>query len=342
MSRLSELTLREELYKYLIFALFPFLCLHIPLLYSYWHSITKRVLLPHFLDLQPRVEPSCLPIMAFGVGKVREVKVSQSVVGRANAEKTHGLIGMLQNPYVFMTCLFASLACMMYGYDQGVMGSILVMENFEAHFPSLTGSTIQGWLVSALELGAWFGALFCGWLADKISRKYSMLVAVVIFTLGTGLQTGAQNPGMLFAGRVVGGIGIGMFSMVCFLLQFFITFSNDANFQRSFPFTRPRLLHPSFEAPLSLFNSFPSLSELASRSGSTTGCTLSAVPTVTLLVLRTMLCCQTAHSTTMPHTAIPVSVRRQSLGASLLPFNSYQHGFSSLECSSFRSLLDGL
>lgn len=70
---------------------------------------------------------------------------------------------MIHNPYVFMTCLFASLGCMMYGYDQGVMGSILVMENFEAHFPGLTGGTIQGWLVAALELGAWGGALFNGW-----------------------------------------------------------------------------------------------------------------------------------------------------------------------------------
>ncbi|KAE8452949.1 hypothetical protein EG329_012136 [Mollisiaceae sp. DMI_Dod_QoI] len=153
------------------------------------------------------------------IGKVRDAKVSQSVVGKASADKKHGIVGMLQNPYVFMTCLFASLGCMMYGYDQGVMGSILVMQNFEAHFPSLTGSTIQGWLVSALELGAWFGALFCGYLADRISRKYSMLVAVVIFTIGTGLQTGAQNPGMLFGGRVVGGIGIGMFSMVIPLYQ---------------------------------------------------------------------------------------------------------------------------
>ena len=107
----------------------------------------------------------------------------------------------------------------MYGYDQGVMGSILVMQNFQAHFPTLTGSTIQGWLVSALELGAWAGALFNGYLADRISRKYSMLVAVIIFTLGTGLQTGAQDPAMLFAGRVVGGIGIGMFSMVIPLYQ---------------------------------------------------------------------------------------------------------------------------
>jgi MFS family permease len=151
--------------------------------------------------------------------KTYNAPTSQSVVGRTNANKQHGLLGMLKNPYVFMTCSFASLGCMMYGYDQGVMGSILVMQNFQAHFPTLTGSTIQVWLVSALELGAWAGALFNGYLADRISRKYSMLVAVVIFTLGTGLQTGAQNPAMLFAGRVIGGVGIGMFSMVIPLYQ---------------------------------------------------------------------------------------------------------------------------
>lgn len=150
---------------------------------------------------------------------IKEAKASQSLVGRANQDKPTGLIGMVKNPYVFMTCAFASLGCMMYGYDQGVMGPILVMENFQAHFPSLTGSTIQGWLVSALELGAWFGALFNGWLSNKISRKYSMMVAVLIFTLGTGFQVGAQNPAMLFAGRIIGGIGIGMFSMVIPLYQ---------------------------------------------------------------------------------------------------------------------------
>ncbi|MCJ1301208.1 hypothetical protein MMC08_004007 [Hypocenomyce scalaris] len=150
---------------------------------------------------------------------VYEAANSVSVVGRANAEKRHGIVGMIQSPYVFMTCLFASLGCMMYGYDQGVMGSILVMQNFQATFPTLTGATIQGWLVSALELGAWGGALFNGYLSDRISRKYSMMVAVLIFTLGTGLQTGAQNPGYLFAGRIIGGIGIGMFSMVIPLYQ---------------------------------------------------------------------------------------------------------------------------
>ncbi|KAJ5833781.1 Major facilitator superfamily domain general substrate transporter [Penicillium riverlandense] len=145
--------------------------------------------------------------------------VSQSVVGRANAEKPHGLVGMIKNPYVFLTCCFASLGCIMYGYDQGVMGPILVMENFENHFPYFQSSIIQGWLVSALELGAWAGALINGVLADRISRKYAMMVAVVIFTLGTGLQAGAQTPAYFFSGRVIGGVGIGMFSMVIPLYQ---------------------------------------------------------------------------------------------------------------------------
>ena len=46
-----------------------------------------------------------------------------------------------------------------------------------------------------------------------------MLVAIIIVTLGTGLQAGAQNPAMLFAGRIVGSIGIGRFSMVIPLYQ---------------------------------------------------------------------------------------------------------------------------
>lgn len=144
---------------------------------------------------------------------------SQSVVGRTRAEKPHGIVGMLRNPFVFMTCAFAALGCLMYGYDQGVMSSILVMENFQAQFPDLQGDTIQGWLVSALELGAWAGALFCGWLADRISRKYAMMFAVLIFTVGTGLQCGAYKSSELFAGRVIGGFGIGMFSMVIPLYQ---------------------------------------------------------------------------------------------------------------------------
>lgn len=65
-----------------------------------------------------------------------------------------------------------------------------------------------------IELGAFFGALNQGWIADKYSRKYSIIIAVVIFIVGSVLQTAAVNFNMLVVARLVGGIGIGMLSMV--------------------------------------------------------------------------------------------------------------------------------
>lgn len=49
-----------------------------------------------------------------------------------------------------------------------------------------------------------------GWIADKISRKWSILVAALVFLLGSALQTGSVNYGMLTAARFIGGIGVGM------------------------------------------------------------------------------------------------------------------------------------
>jgi len=47
-------------------------------------------------------------------------------------------------------------------------------------------------------------------VAIEISRKYSIVVAVVIFTVGSILQTAAIDYAMLVVARLIGGIGIGM------------------------------------------------------------------------------------------------------------------------------------
>lgn len=49
-----------------------------------------------------------------------------------------------------------------------------------------------------------------GWIADVISRKWSILLAGCIFIVGSTLQTSAVNFGMLVAARFIGGIGVGM------------------------------------------------------------------------------------------------------------------------------------
>lgn len=65
-----------------------------------------------------------------------------------------------------------------------------------------------------IELGAFIGALNQGWIADRFSRKYSIVIAVCIFTVGSVLQTAAVNYPMLVVARFIGGLGIGMMSMV--------------------------------------------------------------------------------------------------------------------------------
>ena len=55
----------------------------------------------------------------------------------------------------------------------------------------------KGLLTALIELGAFLGALNQGWIADKISRKYSIIVAVVIFIIGSVLQTAAVDYAML-------------------------------------------------------------------------------------------------------------------------------------------------
>jgi len=104
-----------------------------------------------------------------------------------------------------------SLAChsLLYGYNQGVFGGVLVMNAFGKHMGDYTeNSSKMGWLVSILELGAWLGTLYSGFLAEIFSRKYAILVNTAIFIVGVVIQstavTGAGHNSIL-AGRFITG-----------------------------------------------------------------------------------------------------------------------------------------
>ena len=62
--------------------------------------------------------------------------------------------------------------------------------------------TKKGWLTSILELGAWVGTLLSGFMAETISRKYSILVACCVFIIGVIVQASAVHAG---AQAILGG-----------------------------------------------------------------------------------------------------------------------------------------
>ncbi|KAJ9255504.1 hypothetical protein DTO212C5_9134 [Paecilomyces variotii] len=130
-----------------------------------------------------------------------------------------GLRGLIANPYVFLCAACSTLGGVLFGYDQGVVSVILVMDQFLERFTRVAdghpGSGFwKGLMTAMIELGALLGALNQGWIADKISRKYSILVAVFVFVIGSVLQTAAVDYAMLTVARFIGGLGIGMLSMV--------------------------------------------------------------------------------------------------------------------------------
>ncbi len=68
--------------------------------------------------------------------------------------------------------------------------------------------TKLGWLTSILELGAWLGTLYSGFLAEIISRKYAILVNTTIFIIGVVIQSTAVTPSAhssILGGRFVTG-----------------------------------------------------------------------------------------------------------------------------------------
>jgi MFS family permease len=65
----------------------------------------------------------------------------------------------------------------------------------------------SGAVVSVFTGGAFFGAMFAGPIGDWLGRRKTIMMGAIIFCLGGGLQTGAQNLGYLYAGRAIAGLG---------------------------------------------------------------------------------------------------------------------------------------
>ncbi|KAH7057114.1 MFS transporter [Macrophomina phaseolina] len=130
-----------------------------------------------------------------------------------------GFMGMFQSKYVVLCATVVRLGAFLFGYDQGVISVILEMDQFLDKFPRVSAEASgagfwKGFMTAMIQLGALIGAINQGWIAEKYSRRYSILIAVVIFIIGSAIQTGATGYAMLVVGRLIGGIGVGMKSMV--------------------------------------------------------------------------------------------------------------------------------
>ncbi|KAL6714756.1 hypothetical protein ACLMJK_008181 [Lecanora helva] len=127
-----------------------------------------------------------------------------------------GPMALVKNIKVFGIACFACLGGFVYGYNQGVLSGILTMESFGAHMGVwVQDQTKKGWLTSIFELGAWFGCLYSGFIAETLSRKYAIMANVCLFVVGIivqccGVVAGASA---ILGGRFVTGLAVGAMSV---------------------------------------------------------------------------------------------------------------------------------
>ncbi|PQE17831.1 MFS sugar transporter protein [Rutstroemia sp. NJR-2017a WRK4] len=108
--------------------------------------------------------------------------------------------------YTWLLVAFASMGGLLSGLDQSLIsGANLYMPQ------SLNLNTKQVSLVSSgVPLGAVGGALMLGPLNEAVGRKQAIVWSLVLYTIGAALEAGAINFGMMVAGRVILGLGVGL------------------------------------------------------------------------------------------------------------------------------------
>ncbi|MDY3978885.1 MAG: sugar porter family MFS transporter [Tidjanibacter sp.] len=112
--------------------------------------------------------------------------------------------------YVVFLSVVAALGGILFGYDTAVISG--TVSNVASQFG--LDSLAQGWYVGCALIGSIFGVATAGIVSDRIGRKPTMLIAAVLFSVSAIGCAVCSNFTQLVVYRIIGGIGIGVVSIV--------------------------------------------------------------------------------------------------------------------------------
>lgn len=112
--------------------------------------------------------------------------------------------------YVFFLSIVAAIGGFLFGYDAAVISGTIDQVVAQFHLDTI----MQGWYVGCALIGSIIGVAFAGVLSDKLGRKPTLIISAVLFAAsGIGCAI-SPTFNMLVLSRFVGGIGIGVVSIV--------------------------------------------------------------------------------------------------------------------------------
>ena len=106
--------------------------------------------------------------------------------------------------------LIAAMGGFLFGYDTAVISGTLALVRNQF----LLNAGMEGWYVSSALVGCIIGVSGAGWLSDRYGRKMVLLLTGTLFSIsaiGCALSTSFT---MLVIYRLIGGLGVGIASML--------------------------------------------------------------------------------------------------------------------------------
>lgn len=112
--------------------------------------------------------------------------------------------------YVFFLALVAALGGLLFGYDTAVISGTIDQVSEQFHLDVIQ----QGWYVGCALIGSIAGVSVAGIMSDRLGRKPTMFISAFLFTISALGCALADSFPSLVVFRIIGGVGIGIISIV--------------------------------------------------------------------------------------------------------------------------------
>ncbi|XP_058214050.1 putative polyol transporter 1 [Rhododendron vialii] len=136
-----------------------------------------------------------------------------------------------RNKYAFACAILASMTSILLGYDIGVMSGagLFIQDDLKISDTKLEV------LMGILNVYSLIGSFAAGRTSDWIGRRYTIVLASVIFFVGALLMGLAPNYAFLMVGRFVAGVGVGYALMIAPVYTAEVSPASSRGFLTSFP-----------------------------------------------------------------------------------------------------------
>jgi SP family arabinose:H+ symporter-like MFS transporter len=116
----------------------------------------------------------------------------------------------MNKSFVLRVSSVAAIGGLLFGYDTAVIAGVVGYLQARFHLSSV----MVGWAASSAIWGCVAGAMFAGYLSDRLGRKKVLIITAVLFFISSIAAAFAEDLTQFILARLIGGVGIGAASML--------------------------------------------------------------------------------------------------------------------------------